>query len=253
MVAQSQSLDVIANNLANLNTNGFKSSRANFQDMLYQAVQQPGGAWGPNAPGLGVSYGSGTAISSTQLDFTQGPVTSTGGSLDAAINGPGFFVVADGQGNPFFTRAGNFTTNADGQLVLPTASGSFLLQPPITIPPDATGTAIAADGSVTAQVNGQTVFLGQLEAASFANPDGLSPLADNLYAESGASGSPFYGQFGQGGFGALVGGAQEGSNVEVVDEVVNLLTTQRAFELDAESFRAGLQNIQTLLSVANRT
>ena len=115
---------------------------------------------------------------------------------------------------------------------------------------NATNLSIGADGSVTGQVDGRTVVFGRLEAASFANPDGLSPVGDNLFAESGASGSPFFGVFGEGGFGTLVGGALEGSNVEVVDQVVNLLAAQRGFELGAETFRAGNQNVQTLLDVA---
>lgn len=246
LVSQSQALAITANNLANTITTGFKSSRAAFADLLYQALTQPGIGQPPT--GVGVSYGTGTAVAASQILFSQGPLITTGRPLDVAINGRGFFTVSGSQGEAFYTRAGNFTQDAQGRLALVSANGAYLLQPEITIPAGAENLSIGPDGTVSATVAGATTPLGRIQAAGFINPDGLAQVGDNLFAETGASGGPDPGTFGQNGFGSLQQGFLEGSNVAIVDEIVQLITTQRDFGLSAEVFRAANQNIVTLLA-----
>lgn len=244
LVSQSQSLDITANNLANAQTTGFKTSRANFQDLLYSSLSN-GGIGSSGGPGLGVSFGGGAGISSTQLDFEQGPLQSTGENYDLAIRGNGFFAVSDLEGNRFFTRAGNFTLNADGMLTLPASNGGLLLEPPIQIPDGTADVVIGADGTVTAD----GVNVGQIIAVGFVNPEGLQQIGDNLFADTGASGSPQVGRFGQDGFGTLAQGFLEGSNVDTVEQIINLITTQQFFSLDAQSVQAANQELQTVLDL----
>lgn len=241
--SQSQSLDITANNLANAATTGFKSSRANFQDLLYNSLSN--GGVGGAGPGLGISFGGGTALSSTQLDFAQGPLQSTGQPYDVAINGRGFFAVTDNDGNRFFTRAGNFTLNADGMLTLPTSSGGLGLEPPIRIPDGTANVSIGPQGAVVAD----GVEVGRIAAVGFINPEGLEQIGDNLFAETGASGAPFVGQFGQEGFGSLSQGYLEGSNVDTVEQIINLITTQQFFSLDAQVVRSANEELQTVLGL----
>lgn len=242
MLTQSQALEVNANNLANTNTDGFKSSRANFQDLFYQSIA---GAGGGSGPGLGASFGSGAAISSIQVNFSQGPLRPTGLPTDVAISGEGFFTVADANGNRSYTRAGNFTSNADGQLVLPSSAGGLLLQPPIRIPDGTATIGINPDGVVTA--DGQVV--GQLEANRFLNPEGLSQTGDRLFVETGASGPPIAGNFGADEFGRLQQGFLEGSNVDVTQEIVTLIEEQQVFSLNSEVVRAANQRLQLLTTL----
>lgn len=248
--AQSQKLDVVANNLANSNTDGFKASRASFENLVGQAMRTAGA--GQTSPtGVGLSVGGGVSFSSTQTDFTQGPLRETGRPLDAAIAGDGFFAVADAQGNTLYTRAGNFSLNANGDLVLPTSSGSRLVLPGVNIPAGASDVAIGPDGTVSALLPGSQTprALGQLQGARFINPEGLLQLGDNLLAETGVSGPPLPAAFGQDGLGVLQQGFLEGSNVEAVEEIVELINTQQAFALSAQAFQAANQNLLTVRSI----
>jgi flagellar basal-body rod protein FlgG len=243
MITQSLALDVNANNLANTNTDGFKASRANFQDLVYQSLG--GSLGGSGAPGVGLSGGSGASISSIQVDFSQGPIRPTGIRTDVAINGPGFFQVADGEGNLRYSRAGNFTLNGNGELVLPTSGGGLPVQPPMQIPAGTGTIGIAADGTVTAD----GAVVGQLQAAGFLNPEGLLQLGNNLFAETGASGPPLLGNFAADGFGSLQQGALEGSNVDVTEEIVTLIQEQQVFNLNSEVVRAANQRLQLLTTL----
>lgn len=246
MTAFNQSLDVIGNNIANLTTPGFKSARANFVDLAYGSVVAAGAPSGGVSTGVGIAYGNGSTIGSTQNDFTQGPLEFTGRSLDAAISGVGFFSVTDADGNQFYTRAGNFTLNANGDMILPGSSEGLTLNPGINIPADASDISIASDGTVSGTVNGQSQVFGQIEAVRFQNPQGLAQVGGNLFAETGASGAPVAGNFGQGGFGELQQGFLEQSNVSIVNETVDLITTQNGFQLNAEVVRAANENLTTL-------
>lgn len=249
VLAQSASLGVTANNLANLSTTGFKSSRANFQDTLYHSLRAatPG-----SAIGVGVAYGSGVAISSIQPNFNQGPIAQTGQPLDVAINGQGFFVVSDSEGNTYYTRSGAFTTDANGRLTLASGAVAYVIEPPIVIPPGATNIGVAPDGTVSAVVDGSPVVVGQLAAARFINEEGLAQVGNNLFAETGASGAPNLGVFSQNGFGSLVQGSLEGSNVDATAEIIDLITTQSAFSLNVESIRAADREVLTLLAIARQ-
>lgn len=250
MIAQSQNLEVIANNLANVGTVGFKKSRANFEDLLYKLVRLPGaGQQGDQrTPGVGLQFGVGTRVSSTQLNFEAGPIRPTGRPLDLAITGPGFLRVDDGQGNFFYTRAGNLTLNSEGQIILATATRGLVVQPPVTIPNDATSIAISAAGeiSITQQGNPQPQLVGQFDAVRFQNPEGLQQVGQNLFAETGASGPPDIGQFDNNGFGQVNSTFLEGSNVEPVNELIDLITSQRAFELNSQVVQASNENLQVI-------
>jgi flagellar basal-body rod protein FlgG len=249
--ALSTELDVIANNLANVNTHGFKASRTNFQDLLYQEKAQPGveNASGDQRP-IGLYVGLGTKVSGTHLDFRQGSLIETGLLLDIAIEGPGFFgvEVEDDVGEGLaYTRAGNFATNQDGEIVLATDTGRRL-EPPVTIPTDAISLEILADGTVTALLPGQTESqeVGRIELALFVNPAGLKQLGENLFVPSPASGEAQLGEPTVGGRGRLLQGFLEASNVDPVTELVNLIKTQRAFELNSQTIQAADEVLQTV-------
>lgn len=247
-------LDVIANNLANVNTEGFKSSRVNFQDLLYQEKALPGveNSNGDKRP-TGLYVGLGVKVSGTQLNFTQGSPINTGRPLDAMIDGVGFFQVRvenDRAPNGLaYTRAGNFTVNRDGELVLANDQGRRV-EPAITIPQDAISVDINADGRVLVLQPGQTqpVEVGQFELAAFVNPAGLKQMGENLFAETEASGPPVTGQPAQQNLGRLVSGFLEGSNVDPTTELIKLIRTQRAFEMNSNVIRAA---DETLRAVAN--
>ncbi len=250
--ALSTSLDIIANNLANANTDGFKSSRANFQDLLYTEKAQPGveNANGDQRP-TGLYVGLGTRLSGTQVDFAQGAARQTGKELDIMIEGDGFFVIEvesdRSEGGLAYTRAGNFATNRDGELVLATDQGRRL-SPSITIPDNASQVSITADGRVSIAVQGQSdpQEIGQIEIATFINPAGLKQIGENLYAPSAASGDPIAGNPAEENRGQLKQGFLEGSNVDPVVELVNLIRTQRAFELNSQSIQAADEALQTI-------
>ena len=249
--ALSTSLDVIANNLANVNTDGFKSSRANFQDLLYQEKAVPGveNANGDQRP-TGLYVGLGTKISGTQLNFSQGPAQTTDRPLDLRISGDGFFQVqvGDDLGEGLaYTRAGNFTRNANGEIVLANSEGRRL-DPGITIPEEASSVTIGQDGVVSVTLPGQIEpqEIGTIELALFINPAGLKQVGENLYVPTAASGEAQIGSPQEGGRGGLVQGSLEGSNVDAVIELINLIRTQRAFELNSQSIQAADEVLQTV-------
>ena len=242
-------LDVIANNLANIDTVAYKRDRANFEDLFYRQIRLPGAdqtSGMPTATGIELSLGS--RVSSTQTDFDQGSFQTTGNPLDLAIEGSGFFMVEDpnGTGDPLYTRAGNLNLNADGEIVVGSASLGRRLQPPITVPPEATNISISPAGVVEVRVNNQTQQIGTIELATFINPDGLLKLGDNLYQQTEASGDVIQNEPGQNGTGIIRQTALEASNVEPVQELIDLITTQRAFELNSQVVQAGDQIMQLI-------
>lgn len=250
MIAQSQNLDVISNNLANASTDGFKSSRANFEDLLYKVVKIPGaGNQGDDqTPSPGVQFGVGTRVSATQLNLAPGNIRATGRSLDVAINGIGFLRTLDLQGNSLYTRSGNLTLNSNGQIVMATATQGYIVQPPVTIPDDALSISIDTQGQVaiTQQGNNVPQIVGQFDAVRFQNPEGLQQIGENLFQETGASGPPILGQFEQDNFGQLNQGFLESSNVEPVDQLIQLITSQRVFEINSQVIQTANQNLQTV-------
>ncbi len=252
MEAMETKLDVIANNLANVGTTGFKKGRANFEDLFYDQEVLPGttdASGGLTATGTAI--GLGVAVSSTQTDFQQGAFQPTGNELDVAIVGKGFFEVQDVDGNPVYTRAGNFARNANGTLVLGSAAAGRQLEPAITLPEDAMDVNIAADGNVTYRTEGSETLqnAGQLQLAMFINPEGLLKLGENLYQETEASGSVQQTIPGLNGSGMLQKGSLEASNVNPVDELIDLITTQRAFELNSQVVQAGDEILQLVANL----
>lgn len=238
LAAQDAKMGAISNNLANVGTYGFKRDRVVFEDLFYQTQRAPGAALDQNntAPG-GIQYGSGVKIMGTQKQFTPGSTINTDGKLDVAIAGQGFLQVETPDGNIAYTRDGSLTQNADG--VLTTQSGLPIL-PAIEIPAGTTDIAIGKDGTITAQVGGETdpVELGQLTLANFTNPGGLQAMGGNLYRETAASGEALEGVPGEEAYGELLQGSLEGSNVKVVEEMVEMITVQRAYEMNAKMISA---------------
>lgn len=252
MEAMETKLNVISNNLANINTTGFKKGRANFEDLFYRHEMLPGAvdAQG-NLTATGTSIGLGSKVSSVQTNFQQGEFNVTGGPLDWAIEGEGFFQVTDSDGTIVYTRAGNFSQNAQGQLVMGSASTGRLLEPSIQIPQDATEIVVSPDGIVSVRQPGQSALsqVGQLQLATFVNPEGLLKLGENLYAETEASGAATVGNPGVQGVGRVRQGTLEISNVEPVEELIDLITTQRAFELNSQAVQAGDQMLQLVANL----
>jgi flagellar basal-body rod protein FlgG len=246
-------LDVIANNLANVNTVAFKRDRANFEDLFYQHNVVPGALDdGGNPTAVGTSIGLGSRVSSVQSDFRQGAFQNTDRELDVTIVGKGFFQVIDpGSGETLYTRAGNFNINANNQVVLGSAQKGRLLEPAISIPQNATEIVFNPDGQVLYRQSGQTQLqqAGQLQLATFINPDGLLKLGENLFSQTDASGSPVTGNPGQNNFGTLQHKALEASNVEPVQELIDLITTQRSFELNSQAVQAGDQVLQLIANL----
>jgi len=230
MKAQETNIDVISNNLANVNTTGFKKSRADFQDLMYQTVVEPGAptSTGTQSPS-GIQVGLGVKTAAVQRVFSQGDLSNTGNQLDLAIEGEGFFQVQNPDGTPAYTRAGNFQLNDQGQLV---TNDGYLVQPTITVDNTVLSVTIAEDGTVSGRVAGQTALsnLGTLDAARFPNPAGLRAVGRNLYQETDSSGTAVTGNFNADGFGRLQQGFLESSNVSVVEQVVTMITAQRAYE-----------------------
>ena len=252
--AMSQSLEITANNLANSQTPGFKSSRANFEDLFYMEYGQPGAenSFGDERP-TGLYIGLGTAVSGTQLDFNQGPAQKTGGALDVMIEGGGFFVVQvdpDISDGLAYTRAGKFTTNSEGELVMANSQGRRLL-PEIIVPPniDVNTIQITNDGYVWAPEPGgnQLVELGRLELALFTNNTGLGQIGENLYIQTEASGEPFIDFPTVEGRGMVMQRFLEQSNVNPVNELVGLITTQRSFDMNSQAVQAADEMLQALL------
>lgn len=243
-------LDVIANNLANVNTTGFKKGRANFEDLFYRHYHLPGQQdQQQNLTATGTSVGLGSRVQSIQTSFLQGAFQQTNSPLDVAIEGQGFFQVQDPfTGQPVYTRAGNFSINANNQLVVGSAQTGRLLVPNITFPNDTTGISITSDGQIFVQQAGQTEQSqqGQLELVLFPNPEGLLKLGENLYSVTDSSGQPVPGNPGTQGLGVVRQGYLEASNVEPVAELIDLITTQRSFELNSQAIQAGDQILQLI-------
>lgn len=248
-------LDVIANNLANINTEGFKASRVNFQDLLYQEKALPGteNANGDQRP-TGLYVGLGVKVSGTQVSFEEGSPIQTGNPLHMYIEGQGFFQVqvedSKGANGVAYTRAGNFTKNSDGELVLATDQGRRL-QPTIQIPDDALGVQISEDGQVYVLQPGdaQPQQVGQIELAVFVNPAGLKQIGENLFVETAASGAPQTGTPTDSNFGTIRSGALEGSNVDPTEELINLIRTQRAFEMNSNVIRAADDTLRAVATL----
>jgi flagellar basal-body rod protein FlgG len=242
--AQQTRMSVISHNLANVNTNGFKKDRAVFEDLLYQNVKQVGGATSQDTMSpTGLSVGTGVRVVATEKNYTEGSIATTGNSLDVAVNGRGFFQVLMPDGSFGYTRDGSFKMSATGELV--TSSG-YKVQPGITIPSGAQSITIGSDGVVSALVAGQTAptQIGTLQLTDFVNPAGLQPRGENLLLESAASGPAQTANPGLSGLGTLQQGSLEGSNVNVVEEMVNMIETQRAYEMNSKAIATTDQMLQ---------
>ncbi len=247
MTAQQTNVDNIANNLANSNTAGFKARRQQFQDLLYQTMVQPGAAAGAQTTvPTGLQLGLGTRATSNEIIFTQGNFTQTSNPLDLVIQGNGFFQVTLPNGELAYTRAGQFQLNKDGTMV--DANGNTL-NPQITLPQNAQNVTIATDGTVSYTVPGQTAAqtAGQIQLATFMNPAGMNSLGQNLYQPTDASGDAVVGNpGGSEGLGSLLQGYTEQSNVSVVDEFVNLIVSQRAYEANSKVVKAADEMYQNM-------
>ncbi len=237
-------LDVISNNLANVNTTGYKRVQANFQDLLYDKIVPAGteSSQGIVNP-TGLQVGSGVRVVSTNKVYSQGVPENTGRTFDLAIQGNGFFQVTHPDGTVVYTRDGTFRLNSNGELV---TSEGLSLQPAITVSSDLIGVSVGSDGTVSAQnSDGSSQSLGQITLASFPNPAGLESMGKNLLRETSASGAPVTGTAGQNGIGEVMQGFRENSNVEVVTELVNLIVAQRAYETSSRAIKASDDMLQT--------
>lgn len=247
MLTQQFNMDVLSNNLANVNTSGFKKSRAEFQDLLYEHLRRAGtiDSMGQQLP-LGVEVGHGAKVSATQKIFTQGDVTNTGNPLDVMVQGQGFFQIVMPDGTMQYTRDGSFKADGSGRLV---TTDGHPVEPAITIPPEATGVVIRSNGQVeiTLPLGQPNQTVGQLMLTRFPNPAGLESVGENMFAATDASGNMSEGVPGQEGFGTVAQGFLEASNVKVVEEMVNLIVTQRAYEVNTKAIQAS----DEMLSQAN--
>lgn len=244
--AQQTNMDVIANNLANVNTTGFKKGRASFESLIYQNVRQPGAQSTQNTQlPTGLMLGTGVRVGSTEKLFTQGNIIQTKNNLDVAIQGQGFLQILMPDGSTAYTRDGSFQLNSSGQIV--TASG-YPLQPAITVPANTTSLTIGSDGTVTATIAGSTTptQIGTIQLANFINPAGLQPIGNNLYEATASSGTAQTGTPGLNGLGTLQQGALETSNVNVVESLVNMIETQRAYEINSKAISTTDQMLQYL-------
>jgi flagellar basal-body rod protein FlgG len=245
MRAQQTRVEVIANNLANVNTTGFKRSRAHFEDLLYQTVEGAAQIEGGEANSTQeIQVGRGTRLSAVQRVESQGPLEQTGRPLDLAIEGEGFFQIQLPNGQLAYTRDGSFSISDQGALV---TSGGYGVAPGISIPNDVTSLVISRTGVVTATLSGtpEGVEVGRLELARFANSAGLRALGENLYQETAASGPPTLGFPQEDGFGRLLQGTLEGSNVEIVQEMVEMITALRAYEINSKAVTSAEQMAET--------
>ncbi|GAC1420800.1 MAG: flagellar basal-body rod protein FlgG [Candidatus Velthaea sp.] len=247
MLAQQYNIDTTSNNLANVNTTGFRKNQARFQDVIYQQLRAPGTPVGASVVPVAQEVGLGVKIGSSEKLFTQGVIQQTGNPLDVAIEGDGFFQVTQPDGTIAYTRDGSFKRDANGQIV--TADGYFL-NPQITVPQNALQVGVGQDGSVTAVIPGQQQpqQLGQIQLVRFTNSAGLAPQGRNLFAQTGASGAPTISQPGLNGAGLLQGGYVENSNVAVVEEIVNLITAQRAFEANSKAVTVADEMLATAVN-----
>ncbi len=249
MTAQELNVDTIANNLANVNTTGFKKQRVEFQDLMYETLRNAGtaAAEGVEIP-TGIQVGLGSRTAATRKLFAQGTFQETGNPLDMVIEGDGFFQVLTPNGSVAYTRAGAFKIDSEGNVV--TADG-FPLEPPLVVPPSTTSISVGSDGTVSATTAGSTEpqTIGQIELARFANPAGLQNLGHSLLGVTAASGEPTVGAPGIDGLGTISQGMLEMSNVKVVEEMVNMITAQRAYEANSQAIRIADQ----MLEIANNT
>lgn len=247
MAAQQLNIDVISNNLANVNTNGFKKSRADFQDLLYQTIRPAGvtQAQGAQVP-TGSQIGLGTRLAAIQKMFTQGDFQETDNPLDLVIEGDGFFQILMPNGETSYTRDGSFKMDGQGRMV---TSDGYTVEPEITIPQEATAISIGADGTVEVTMAGQNApqQVGNIQLAKFANPAGLTAMGRNLFTRSAASGEPVIDTPGMNGLGSIKDKFIEMSNVKVVEEMVHMISAQRAYEINSKA----IQTADEMLSTAN--
>ncbi len=250
LAAQQRFVEIIAHNLANVNTTGFKRVRPEFQDLLYERLRTLGTSAvdGAFEPAHEVQIGSGTELVATTRSFAPGDIQPTGNPLDLAINGDGFFILRRPDGTALYTRDGSFRLDRDGRIV---SSHGYVLEPGIVVPGDAAELRISRDGTVTAVSpdGASEQVLGQLQLARFINPAGLRALGENLYAETPASGAPLLETPGHGSAGEILQAHLESSNVELVEEMVNLIIAQRAYELNAKSIRTADELLQTAVNL----
>lgn len=242
--AQQTRMSVISNNLANVNTTGYKYSRPIFNDLLYQTVRQPGAQSSQNTEiPSGLMVGTGVRTMSTQKFYSQGNIIQTENPLDLAVSGRGFFEVLLPDGDTAYTRDGTFQLDSQGRMV---TSNGYLLQPSITVPANTLSVTVGEDGVVSALVSGSATptQIGALQLSDFINPAGLQPMGDNLLKETAASGSPTSGSPGLSGLGRTLQGALESSNVNVVEELVNMIETQRAYEMNSKAISTSDQMLQ---------
>jgi flagellar basal-body rod protein FlgG len=248
MDAQQFNIDTISNNIANVNTAGFRGNMARFQDLIYQQLRAAGTPVGASVVPVAQEVGLGVKIGSSAKIFTQGTIQQTNNPLDVAIEGDGFFQVIKPDGTLAYTRDGSFNRDANGAVV---TSDGYFISPQITIPQTALEVSVGPDGTVTAMLPGQTQpqQLGTIQLARFTNPAGLAPQGQNLFTQTGASGTPVISQPGLNGAGTLQGGYIENSNVSVVDQMVGLITAQRAFEANSKAVTTANEMLQTAVAI----
>lgn len=242
--AQQTRMTVVSNNLANVNTTGFKQDRAVFEDLLYQTIRQPG-AQSSTSTQLpsGLMLGTGVRTVATEKSHTQGNIVSTGNALDMAIQGRGFFQILKPEGDIAYTRDGTFQVDSTGQVVM---SNGYPLEPSITIPAQTVSITIGTDGTVSVLQAGQTstTVVGNIQFADFVNPTGLQPVGENLFSETSASGTATTAAPGTSGVGTIISGALETSNVNVVTELISMIETQRAYEMNSKAISTVDQMLQ---------
>lgn len=242
--AQQTRMSTISNNLANVNTTGYKYSRPIFNDLLYQTVRQPGAQSSQNTEiPSGLMVGTGVRTMSTQKFYSQGNIIQTENSMDVAISGRGFFEILLPDGDTAYTRDGTFQLDSNGRMV---TSNGYQLQPAVTVPANTVSITIGEDGVMSALVAGSTAptQIGAIQLADFINPAGLQPMGDNLLKETAASGAATRGTPGQTGLGQTLQGSLESSNVNVVEELVNMIETQRAYEMNSKAISTSDQMLQ---------
>ena len=247
MEAQQLNIDTIANNMANVNTTAFKRSRANFHDLLYQTLRAPGqsATTGTVVPS-GIQIGAGTKLSSVDKMFTEGSIQVTGNELDFMIEGKGFFRIQRDDGDTVYTRDGHFSKDNNGRIV---TSDGFPLVPEIVVPPGAQNFHVGYDGTVTVKIAGETQELGQILIADFINPTGMVSVGNNYFSPSRSSGEPIVGPPNQNGLGRIGQSQLESSNVNIVEEMVNMITGQRAYEINSKVIQTGDQMLQTTTNI----
>jgi len=254
MIGMERKLNTVAHNISNMETTAYKKQRCNFEDLFYDHLKYPGMDVGSAGvfTATGISVGVGTRVSSIQAQFTQGAHNQTDRELDVSIAGEGFFRVQDQlTGEMMYTRAGNFSRAQDGTLVLGSGHVGRALDPPITIPDDAGMVQIDESGNVYVRdlPTGLLQNIGRLQLVAFSNPEGLLRMGENLYMETDASGPPLDGDPGENGFGMIKQGSLEMSNVEPVSELIDMITSQRAFELNSKVTQTGDQILQTVVNL----